>query len=52
MKKKPLVRVPNAHGHFNDERLPDKECWISAVSALQHTDLIASGKLLLPGTIN
>ncbi|OWF42493.1 U3 small nucleolar RNA-interacting protein 2-like isoform X2 [Mizuhopecten yessoensis] len=49
-KKKPLVMVRNAHGRpdtdVNENRhnpVTSSENWITALTSLQHTDLIASG---------
>ena len=39
LKKKPLLTVKNAHTGGDG-----KENWITAVTALQNTDLVASGK--------
>lgn len=61
MKKKPLVTVNNAHGRSLTDSASDlvtnglstlatfntKEHWISAVCALQFSDLVASGDLFL-----
>lgn len=47
-KKKPLVTVQNAHGRKDgdeNQNIPaaSSENWITALTSLQHTDLIASG---------
>lgn len=50
VKKKPMVTVRNAHGRRSSDAgtnghtpSPTTENWITAVTSLQHTDLIASG---------
>ncbi|XP_074661787.1 U3 small nucleolar RNA-interacting protein 2-like isoform X2 [Tubulanus polymorphus] len=48
MKKKPCALIRNAHSNSTDDTeinttSKPEENWISAVSSLQHTDLIASG---------
>ena len=47
MKKKPLVTVRPAHGDPSNNQ-SDVTMWISSVTALLNTDLIASGKKALP----
>ena len=42
MKKKPLLTYKNAH-HSEGSELSVEENWITAVTALHNTDLIASG---------
>ncbi len=44
MKKKPLCSVAAAHGVSSENNQPN---WISAVAALQNSDLVASGNLFL-----
>ena len=45
MKKKPLLTYKNAH-HSEGSELSVEENWITAVTALHNTDLIASGKVV------
>ncbi|XP_033746030.1 U3 small nucleolar RNA-interacting protein 2-like [Pecten maximus] len=49
-KKKPLVTIQNAHGRKDEDgdqnihkHVASSENWITALTSLQHTDLIASG---------
>ena len=44
MKKKPLLTLKNAHHREGSELMSTEENWITAVTALHNTDLIASGK--------
>lgn len=43
MKKKPSVTYKNAHNGEMNGNLSHEENWISSVTSLQHSDLIASG---------
>ena len=43
MKKKPLYTLRNAHHREGMETPTSDENWITAVTALHNTDLIASG---------
>ena len=46
-KKKPLVTVKNAHSGADGQLSSDVESWITCVTSLQYTDLIASGWCML-----
>jgi ribosomal RNA-processing protein 9 len=43
MKKKPLMTVKDAHPGPSDTDKSAVKCWITAVAALPHTDLLVSG---------
>ena len=46
MKKKPLVKVANAHSTTQDGSTSVHESWVTAVASLQQSDLVASGRTL------
>lgn len=45
MKKKPLTTIENAHSGNPDDPTTLKSNWITSVTSLQHTDLVASGSV-------